>query len=102
MQDLGAAQVIRKRSVEGWRVSFRQDEPETAPLPEALLRRRLDHQRHAKSKATASRRSSELETLLALKKARARKNALREIFARPSDSGGRSSSSSTSSDKGAL
>ena len=43
VQELGAATVITKQSAEEWRLSYRQDEPEKDPLPEALLQRRLNH-----------------------------------------------------------
>ena len=106
VEDLGAARIINKESAEEWRVSYRQDEPEKEPLPESLLRRRLDHQRHVKSREPTSRRSSDLERMLALENARKRKQAKakreRQVFACSSDSSsGSSSSSSSSSNSGA-
>ena len=61
---LGYATVVDKVcDAEDWRVSYRKDEPEKEALPEALLRRRLDAQKHAKSSLT-QRRSTDMERLL--------------------------------------
>ena len=64
-KDLGVASVIGKQcDGDAWRVSCRKDEPEKGPLPEALLQRRLQAQRHAKTSLT-SRRQPEVERLIA-------------------------------------
>ena len=61
---LGYATVVDKVcDAEDWRVSYRKDEPEKEALPEALLRRRLDAYKHAKSSLT-QRRSTDTERLL--------------------------------------
>ena len=102
-RELGAPSLIVKDSAEAWRVSYRKDEPEKEGLPETLLRRRLEQQRHARSTEITFRHTSEMEKLLAIEKEKARQKAkarrAQVVFARQSqsDSGASSSSSSSSS-----
>ncbi|CAK9043983.1 unnamed protein product [Durusdinium trenchii] len=60
----GTARCIEKvPAADDWRLSYRQEKPETDPLPEPLLQRRLEHQKPAKT-FLASRKSDTGSRLL--------------------------------------
>ena len=97
-QNLGKAIVVDRVCQDvHWRVSYRKDEPEKEALPEALLQRRFQAQKHVKIGITG-RRQSEIQKLLADEKQRAKRSqkARRERLAFKSDDS--SSSASDSSD----
>ena len=98
-RNLGVASVVDRVCADSdWRVSYRKDEPEKEAIPEALLQRRLQAQKQAKSGLT-SRRQPVVERLLAEEKQRAHRSqkAHRERL-QFQDSSSSSSSSSDSSD----
>eukprot|EP00438_Fugacium_kawagutii_P026261 Skav211347 [mRNA] locus=scaffold1797:119875:121381:- [translate_table: standard] len=97
---VGLATVLEKTSDNAfWRTSYRKDEPEKDPVPEQLLQRRLNAQKHAKT-AITSRQQPEMQKLLAREKQRAQRSekARRErLQFQPS---GSSSSSASDSETG--
>jgi len=73
-QDLGVATVVEKHcDDDAWRISYRKDEPEKDALPEALLQRRLQAQKHVKTTITG-RRQPEIANLLSDEKQRAKRS----------------------------
>ena len=97
---VGLATVVEKACDDAsWRVSYRKDEPEKDPVPEQLLQRRLNAQKHAKTGIT-SRRQPEMQKLLIKEKQRARRSqkARREQLQFQTQPSGSSSSSSSDSD----
>ena len=97
---MGLATVVEKACDDAsWRVSYRKDEPEKDPVPEQLLQRRLNAQKHAKTGIT-SRRQPEMQKLLIKEKQRARRSqkARREQLQFQTQPSGSSSSSSSDSD----
>ena len=92
--------VERASQAEDWRWSYRTDSPEKEPLPESLLRRRLEHQKSAKT-FLACRRSTEMARLLKEEEQRARKSAKdkreSKVFAQGSSSASESSDAESSS-----
>ncbi|CAK9043725.1 unnamed protein product [Durusdinium trenchii] len=95
----GTARCIEKvPAADDWRLSYRQEKPETDPLPEPLLQRRLEHQKPAKT-FLASRKSDTGSRLLKQEQQQARKRAKdrreRVIFSCRSSSSSGSDSDST-------
>eukprot|EP00435_Cladocopium_sp_Y103_P075602 s140_g60.t1 len=99
-KSLGHATVVDKVcDAEDWRVSYRKDQPEKEALPEALLQRRLQAQKYAKTSLT-QRRSTEMERVLSDERRRAHKSqkAQRERIQFKASTSSSSATSSSDSD----